>query len=206
MAEEPDEEHEHDALRFLKSDADEVTLGTLRVLHPYLADNLLLARRFDALNAEEKGLLEESQRAVEEHAAWMPGYHAQGDRCATCETPVPPLFSDRFESGSLPYGAFVDDIPVHARKECIEGFAARTGPRSPQARDRLRREFTLDRARPTARLTQFFRADALTRPPFGLEDWANSVAEANQGKLDKTTQRDIERLVRWVHKRLYHAH
>jgi hypothetical protein len=53
-------------------------------------------------------------------------------------------------------------------------------------------------------MAMFFRHDLLAHPAFGLEDWGNSVVEANPGGLDKGTLRDIDRLIRWVHARLFH--
>lgn len=197
-------DHEHAPLRFLKADADDETVASLRVLHPSLADNLLYARRFPSLTEDERKALVETQRAVETHAGWTPGYHAEGDKCATCGVPTHAIWMDVFDAGSLPYAAFIDDVPVHAREDCVEGFAAKLPRRSPQALDKLRRESTRDRDRPSARMTQFFRHDVLAHPPFELEDWANSVAEANQGKLDKATMRDVERLLHWAHHRMYH--
>jgi hypothetical protein len=194
-----EDEHDHPQVRFVKTEVDPVTLGALRLLHPALADNLLLCQRFDALNEDEKRLLTESQAGVESFPAWTPGFHAAGDMCAACGTPVQPLFTDRFERGKLAYAAFVGDVPVHARKECIGSAPA---PASPQARDQLRRRLTMDRARPSARMAQFFRADALAKPPFELEDWANGVAHAND--LDKATVREVERLLAWVHGKLFH--
>ena len=204
MADEHSHAHEHGALRFLKADADDETIASLRVLHPALADNLLYARRFPSLTDDEKKALAETQRAVETHGDWTPGYHAEGDLCATCGTPTHVLWNDVFEGGALPYAAFVSDVPVHAREECVRGFGAKLPRRSPQALDKLRRGATKDRDRPTAHMTQFFRHDVFAHPPFELEDWANSVAEANQGKLDRATMRDMERLMHWVHHRLYH--
>lgn len=197
-------DHSHGALRFLKADADDETVASLRVLHPSLADNLLYARRFPSLNDDEKKALVETQRAVETHGDWTPGYHSDGDLCATCGTPTHVLWNDVFENGALPYAAFVQDVPVHAREACVRGFGAKLPKRSPQALDKLRRETTKDRDRPTAHMTQFFRHDFLTHPPFELEDWANSVAEANGGRLDRATMRDMERLLHWAHHRLYH--
>lgn len=204
MADEDPHEHAHGALRFLRSDADDETIASLRVLHPALADNLLYARRFPALNDDERKALAETQRAVETHEAWTPGYHSDGDLCATCGTPTSVLWMDVFDGGALPYAAFIEDVPVHAREACVKGFAAKLPRRSPQAIDRLRRESMKDRDRPGARMTQFFRHDVFAHPPFELEDWANSVAEANQKKLDRATVRDIERLLHWVHHRLFH--
>src|SRR5439155_16385111 len=113
-------------------------------------------------------------------------YHSDSDLCVVCGSPVPALFLDRFEGGqTLAYAPFVADVPVHARKECLERVGEKLGRRAPQQLDRLRREFTLERGRPSARMAQFFRADALSHPPFDLEEWANSLAEANRDKLDR---------------------
>lgn len=197
-------DHSHGTLKFLKTDVDDATVASLRVFHPALADNLLYARRFAELGDEDKRLLLETQRAVEMHTEWTPGYHAAGDMCAGCRTPTTALFADVFENGAIEYAGFVDDVPVHARQECLDALVAKLPRRSPQVMDKLRRESVRDRDRPPARMTQFFRHDVLAHPPFALEDWANSVAEANQGKLERSTMRDMERLLQYVHKRLYH--
>lgn len=196
--------HAHGALKLLKTDADDETIATLRVLHPALADNLLLSRRFPSLTDAEKEELAQLQVAVETHDAWSPGYHAPGDMCAGCGTPTRELFFDVFEQGALPYAAFWGDVPVHARKECLDKLVASAPRRAPQALDKLRRQHAKDLDRPTAHMSQFFRHDVLRHPPFELEDWANSVAGANDGKLDRQTARDIERLLAWVHQKLYH--
>lgn len=198
------DDHSHGTLRFLRADANDETTALLRPLHPSLADNLLYARRFETLNEAEKQALLDAQRAVEAYSAWSVGYHSNGDVCATCGTPTSPVFTDVFDSGALPYAAFIEEIPVHARKECLDGFGARLPRRSPQALDKLRRETTRDRDRPSPRMAQFFRHDVLAQPPFGLEDWADSVSEANGGKLEKAQMRDVERLLHWVHHRLFH--
>jgi hypothetical protein len=199
-----DHEHEHGVLHYEGAEVDEPTLTLIAGAHKALADNLVLSRRYATLKDADKELLTASQRDVEAFAAWTPGFHAPGDMCAVCESPVDPLFTDKFAEGRIPYAAFVDDVPVHMRKECLAGFAAKLPRRSPQALDQLRRATTTDRTRPSAKLTQFFRHDVLLHPPFTLEDWANSVAEANQGKLDRSTARDIERLLSWVHAKLFH--
>lgn len=206
MAHEHDDEHDHrhGTLTFQKADATDDAIGAIRVLHPALADVLLLSRRFSDLGADEKAELERLQKAVELHPEWAPGYHAPGDMCATCGTPTHVLWDDVFEEGRLPYGAFIGDVPVHAKRECIDGFARVAPRRAPQIMDKLRRANAKDLDRPTAHMTQFFRHDVLAHPPFGLEDWANSVADANGGRLDRQTMRDIDRLIAWVHARLYH--
>lgn len=207
-AHDDDEEHEHDhpAVAFVGSDVEERTLGDLRLLHPALADSLILCQRFASLSDAEKALLAEAQRHVEAFELWTPGYHAPGDLCAACGSPVLPLFTDKFGDHAKPlaYAPFVADVPVHARAECLQGILPKLGRRAPQQLDRLRREFSTVRDRPSAKLSQFFRHDYLTQPPFGLEDWANSVSEANSHKLDKSAMRDIEKLISYVHGKIFH--
>lgn len=206
MAHEPerDDAHEHGTLSYLGARIDDATLAQLREVHPDLAENLEATRRFADLAAEDREKAALSQRKVEGFHAWTPGYHAEGDRCGACGEPTAPLFFDRFERGELPYAAFVANVPVHPTRGCVAAFAKAHPRLSAQQVDRLRREFTREAARPTAALTQFFRHDLLSHPPFALEDWANSVADANGGRLDKGTVRDIERLLHWVHPRLFH--
>ncbi|MFA5862064.1 MAG: hypothetical protein WDA16_10260 [Candidatus Thermoplasmatota archaeon] len=200
-----DEEHEHGTLHFERSEVAQPTLTVIAALHPALADVLILAQRFDKLTEAEKADLASKQEAVEACVTWTPGFWAAGDMCAVCESPAPAIFEDRLVEGTLAYGAFIDDVPVHLRKDCIAGFAKKAPRRAPQTIDKLRRQYTRDRqARPSARLTQFFRYDLLSRPPFSLEDWANSVADANAEKMGRSDARDIERLIQWVHKRLFH--
>lgn len=198
------EEHEHGTLHFERSEVAQPTLTMIAALHPALADDLILAQRFDKLNEKEKAELAAKQEAVESFVTWTPGFWAVGDRCAVCDSPTTPIFEDHFKEGKLAFGAFIDDVPVHLRNECIAGFATKVPRRAPQVIDKLRRQFTTDRARPSARLTQFFRHDLISQAPFSLEDWANSVAEANAETLGRSDARDIERLMNWVHKRLFH--
>lgn len=202
-----DDEHGHDhgALRYLGAQVSDETLARMKDAHPALAENLELTRRFAELTDEEKEKAVLSQRKVEGHAAWTPGYHSAGDRCAACGKSTIPLFSDRFEQGALAYGSFVANVPVHDEPACLAAFAKAHPRLSPRDVDKLRREFTKDMNRPTASMSMFFRHDVLTHPPFGLEDWANSVVEANPG-LDKATMRDMERLMHWMHQRMFHHH
>jgi hypothetical protein len=95
---------------------------------------------------------------------------------------------------------------VHATPGCLGGFAKARPDLSPRAVDKARRELTKDLARPSAGMSQFFRHDVLLHPPFALEDWANSVVEANPQGLDKPTMKDMDRLMQWMHKRLFHGH
>lgn len=199
-------EHDHGALHFVATDVTEDVLKEMMALHPPLAANLGLARRFGELSDDEKQRLPGTQREVETYPVWTPGYHAAGDRCATCGKETAPLFSDRFQEGSLPYAAFVAGLPVHATEACIGGFARARPDVSPRAVDIARRTLMKDLDRPTPTMSQFFRHDLFAHPPFALEDWANSVAEANKGRLDRQTVRDMERLMVWVHGKLYHAH
>lgn len=202
---EHDDEHDHGAVAFEKSHVDEVTLVQIRALHPALAENLILAQRYRTLSGEEKSLVLETQQAVETFAGWSPGFHDASDRCAACGSPATALFEHRFRQGVLAFAAFVDDVPVHARAECLESFRAKYPRRAPQVVDKLRREHSSERGRPSARMSQFFRHDVLKHGGFALEDWANSVAAANPGKLDRGTARDIERCIVFVHGRLFHA-
>lgn len=206
MAEDHDHSHDHGTLHYEGSETTEESLAALREQHPPLAALLELTNRYGSLTEEEKQKLPEMQRAVEHHLAWTPGYHAAGDKCATCGKPTTVLFTDRFQEGALPYGAFLSNLPVHAAQPCLDGFRAARPNLAPQALDRARRELVKDLNRPSAGMSQFFRHDLLAHPPFGLEDWANSVAAANPRGLDRATMRDIERLVHWVHGRLFHHH
>lgn len=204
MAEDDHEHaHSHGALAYLGADASDETIARLRATHPDLADNLELTRRFATLSAEEKERAVATQRKVEGHHAWLPGYHAPGDRCVACGKATMPLFTDKFESGALPYAAFVANLPVHAESACLAALAKSHPKPSPREVDRLRREFTKDVHRPSASMAMFFRHDVLAHPPFDIESWANSVAESNPN-LDKPTMRDMERLMHWTHHRLYH--
>lgn len=203
MADDHDE-HDHGTLTFQRAEVDDPTLERLDRLHPPLAANLRAARRFETLSEEERAALPTLQRDVEAFPAWIPGYHSAGDRCATCGAAVTPVFRDRFEQGALPYGAFVAGLPVHATEACLGGFHDKRTNLSPRALDMARRELMQDHLRPTPHMAQFFRHDVLAHPAFGLEDWANSVADANGEGLDKQTRRDLERLLSWVHGRLFH--
>lgn len=203
MAEEHEDEHDHGSLSFERCETEEAVATALDETHPALARNLRLARRFPELSEDEKKELNASQREVEAFAAWSPGYHSEGDTCAACGQPAPPLFRDITSRGALAYGAFVEDVPVHPTRACLDGFVKKHPKRAPQTLDRLRREHARDRTRPSARMSQFFRADLMERSPFGLEDWANSVGEANP-QMDKAGRRDVERLLHFVHHRLFH--
>lgn len=203
MADEHAHDHEHGKVGFERTESEEAAVTAIEATHPALARNLRLARRFSELGADEKAALASSQREVETFPAWTPGYHSEGDSCAACGKATSPLFRDITTSGALAYAAFVDDVPVHPTRACLDAFAAKFPKRAPMVLDKLRREHARDRTRPSARMSQFFRADLLERSPFGLEDWANSVAEANPA-LDKAARRDIERLLQFVHHRLFH--
>lgn len=203
MAEHDHDAHDHGTLTYLGSRVDHATLAALRELHADLAENLALTARFPELTPEEKEAAGATQRKVEGFATWMPGYHAEGDRCAGCGKATTPLFFDRFDQGELGYGAFVANVPVHPARACVAAFAKAHPRVAPRDVDRLRRAHTRDMARPSASMSQFFRHDVLTHPPFALEDWAHSVAEANDG-LDKATLKDMERLLTWMHRRLFH--
>lgn len=206
MAHDHGDDHDHGELHFVDTHATDGMLAQLRPLHPALVEVLELTTRWGQLSDDEKAKAPEKQREVENFQGWTPGYHAEGDRCGTCGMPTLPLFVDRFQEGELAYAAFFSNIPVHATKECLDGLRAKRPDLSPRGVDRARRELTRDMERPSAGMTQFFRHDLLKHPAFGVEDWANSVAAANPKGLDKVTMRDIEKLARWVHHRLFHGH
>ena len=199
-----DHGHDHGQLHYEGSEVDDATLARLQELNPPLAESLAATRRWAELTDEEKKAQPEKQRAVEAFLGWTPGYHADGDRCAACGQPTTALFADRFQEGTFRYAAFIANLPVHATKECLDAFPKKRPDLSPRGVDRARRELTRDLNRPSAGMSQFFRHDVLEHPPFGLEDWANSVFEANPKGLDKVTVKDIERLMHWVHHRLFH--
>lgn len=198
------DEHDHGKISFRGTEVTDGMIAQLRALHPALAENLESCAKWAQLSEEERKAIPSKQREVEHFSGWTPGFHSDGDRCATCGGTTLPLFTDRFEQGELRYAAFLYNLPVHATAACLEGFAKARRDVSPRGVDRARRELTKDLERPTASMAMFFRHDVLAHPPFALEDWANSVAEANPAGLDKATARDIDRLIRWVHARLYH--
>jgi hypothetical protein len=200
------EHHDHGTLRYEGADVDDATLALLLDLNPALAENLTLTRGWSALSEEDRKRAPETQRKVEHFEGWTPGYHSPGDRCATCGKAVEPLFTDRFEAGVIAYAPFISNLPVHARKECLDGFRKARPNLAPRAVDLARRELTKDLARPSAGMSQFFRHDVLLHPPFSLTDWADSVMEANPQGLDKPTMKDMERLLQWIHGRLFHGH
>lgn len=204
MAHDHEHGHDHGVLHYKGVEVTEETLKELMALHPPLAANLGLARRLAELTDDERQRLPGIQREVETYPVWTPGYHAPGDRCATCGKETQPLFVDLFEEGTLPYGAFVATLPVHPTEACIGGFARVRPDTSPRALDMARRTLVKDLDRPSPTMSQFFRHDLFAHPPFALEDWANSVAAANKDRLDRATVRDMERLLVWVHGRLYH--
>lgn len=200
-----DHDHEHGEIHFLGTEVTDGALAQIRDTHPTLADCLDLTRRFAQLTDEEKQSAAAKQREVESADAWQPGYHAEGDRCAACGLPTLALFSDRAQEGELPYAAFVGGLPVHATRACLDAFAKAPRDVSPRGLDKARRSTMRDLDRPSPKMTQFFRHDLLAHPPFGLEDWGDSVMDANPEGIEKSKMRDIERLARWVHTRLHHA-
>ncbi|GEM_PF-4565889 len=206
MADEHDHDHDHGTLHFLGAEVHDETLEMLRPLHPALAENLALTRAWATLSEEDRKRAPETQRKVEHFEGWTPGYHSPGDRCATCGGMVGPLYVDRFQEGTLAYAPFISNLPVHPTQACLDGFRKARPDLSPRAVDLARRQLTKDLARPSAGMSQFFRHDVLLHPPFGLEDWGNSVLEANPKGLDKPTLKDMQRLVEWVHARLFHGH
>ena len=203
MADEHDHEHghSHGDLKFIGVDVADATLETLRSDRPELARNLELSRRFSDLLTEEKAELLITQTQIEQSSSWVPGYHSEGDKCVSCGKPTVPLFGDRFETGELAYAAFLGGLPVHPTSACVE-----IAPRglAPNKLDQARRGVMRDLTRPSPGMTQFFRHDVLSHPPFGLEHWADSVAEANPKGLDKQTMKDMDRLLQWVHARFFH--
>jgi hypothetical protein len=197
--------HDHDDVSYAGTDVTDDALERVRATHPTLAENLDLARRFKDLDDAGRKRLVETQALLEGVPGWAPGYHAEGDKCAACGEPVAALFTDRFSNGgTLEHAAFLYDLPVHVDPKCIDGLRAKVPRPAPQVLDRLRRESMAAGARPRARMVNFYRHDVLAHSPFGLEDWANSVAEANPDGLDRATKNDMERLLHWVHARLYH--
>lgn len=206
MADHEHDEHDHGTLHLLGAEASDGTLAMLREMHPALADNLELTRGWASASEEDRKRAPEMQRKVEHFEGWTPGYHSAGDACATCGGAVGPLFVDRFQEGTLAYAPFISNLPVHPTKACLDGFRKARPDLSPRAVDLARRQLTKDLARPSAGMSQFFRHDVLMHPPFSLEDWADSVVQANPQGLDKPTMKDMERLLQWVHGRLFHHH
>lgn len=200
------DDHSHGELHYLGATVDDATLALLRESNAPLAESLEATRRWSELTDEERKAQPDKQRAVEAFMGWTPGYHAPGDACASCGKATSVLFTDRFQEGALPYGAFVSNLPVHPTKECLDALPKKVPDFSPRGIDRVRRALTKDLNRPSAGMSQFFRHDVLLHPPFGLEDWANSVFTANPKGLDKATVKDIERLLHWVHHRMFHGH
>lgn len=197
--------HDHGELHYEGAEVSDDALEAIRATHARLAEALSLTRRWRELDEAQRKAAVEAQSAVERVEAWMPGFHATGDRCAVCGAATSRLFADRFKEGELPYAAFVRGLPVHATPSCLEAFGKTPRDLSMRGLDRARRELMRDLERPLPRLVQFFRHDVLAHPPFGLEDWGNSVADAQPGGLDRAAMRDIERLLRWVHARLFHG-
>lgn len=197
-------EHSHGEIHFLHTEVTDGTLAQIRETNEPLADCLDLTRRWGTLTDEEKKGAPEKQKAVEGHAGWTPGFHAEGDLCAACRQPTLPLFADVLEEGEIPYAAFRAGLPVHATSACLDAFASTQPDTSPRGIDKARRALMRDLERPSPRLSQFFRHDLLAHPPFGLEDWANSVASANPDGLGRQAMKDIERTARWVHGRVFH--
>lgn len=206
MAEHEHDDHGHGELHYLSTDVTDGAIAQVRETHAALAEVLDLSRRWTTLTDDEKKGVPEKQQAVEKAEGWMPGYHAEGDKCATCGMPTLPLFTDKFQEGELPYAAFLHGLPVHATKACLDGFFAKVRDVSPRGIDKARRGLMRDLERPTPKMSQFFRHDLFFHPPFNLEDWADSVAGANPQGLGRAPTKDIERLLRWVHQRMFHHH
>lgn len=203
-AHEHGEDHEHEDVTFLTTEITDSTLAQIRASHPALADLLDVTRRWGQATDDEKKSAAELQTRLETEGPWTAGYHAEGDRCAACAMPTLPLFADKFQEGELPYAAFVRALPVHATRECLDRLPVVRKDLSPRGLDKARRETMRDLERPSPRMTQFFRHDLLSQPPFALDDWAESILKANPDGVDKQSFRDIEKLARWVHGRLFH--
>ncbi|HET6405647.1 MAG TPA: hypothetical protein VFH78_13470 [Candidatus Thermoplasmatota archaeon] len=204
MAHEHEHDHGHEEVHFLFTDVTDGALAQIRDTNAPLAELLDITRRWGQATDDEKKAAAEKQQAVERAEGWLPGYHSEGDRCASCGMPTLALFADKFQEGELPYAAFLRGLPVHATRDCLDRFATVRKDASPRGLDKARRETMRDLERPTPRMSQFFRHDVLAQPPFELEHWANSVAEANPDGLDKHSFRDVEKCARWVHQRLFH--
>lgn len=204
MAEHEHDDHEHGELHYLSTEVTDGAIAQVRETHPALAEALDLSRRWATLTDDEKKSVPEKQVAVEQAEGWMPGYHSEGDKCATCGMPTLPLFADKLQEGELPYAAFLHGLPVHATKACLDGFFPKVRDVSPRGIDKARRGLMRDLERPTSKMSQFFRHDLFAHPPFNLEDWADSVASANPAGLGRQSMKDIDRLLRWVHQRLFH--
>ena len=205
MAHDHEHEHDHGEMHFLQTEVTDGTLAQVRETHAALADVLDLTRRWGQLEDAQKQDAAQKQQAIEHAELWTPGFHAAGDRCGACGMPTLALFADKFQEGELPYAAFARGLPVHATRECLDRLPTVRKDASPRGLDKARRETMRDLDRPSPRMSQFFRHDVLAQPPFGLQDWADSVAEANPDGIEKAMMRDIERLARWVHARLFHA-
>ncbi len=197
-----DHGHHHDDVAF---DATEVADDTLRALdasHPALAEVLSLTRRWRDLSPTERADAVAKQAHLEDEGPWHVGFHAEGDRCAVCGETTRALFEDRLVGGaSVPFAAFAADLPVHPA--CAAGFAAKFPRLAPAVIDRARRSLVADFDRPASRVASFFRHDLLQHGPFALEDWANSVAEAN-ATLTRAQARDIDKCLHWLHHRIHH--
>lgn len=197
-------DHEHEDLTFLMTEVTDGALAQIRETHAPLADLLDITRRWGQASDEEKKSAAELQQKIENEGPWTAGYHAAGDRCGACGMPTLALYADKFQEGELPYAAFLSSLPVHATKACLDKFPTARKDVSPRGLDKARRETMRDLERPSPRITQFFRHDLLSQPPFALDDWAESVIKANPDGIDRQALRDIEKLARWVHGRLFH--
>ena len=198
------EHHEHEDVHFLHTEVTDGALAQIRETHPDLADLLDITRRWGQTSDEEKKAAAEKQQTIEKADPWVPGFHAAGDKCASCGMATLPLFTDKYQEGELPFAAFRRGLPVHATRDCLGRYDSVRKDQSPRGFDKARRETMRDLDRPSPRMSQFFRHDVLSQPPFGLEDWGNSVIEANPDGLDKKAMHDVERCARWVHQNLFH--
>lgn len=204
-----DDEHDHDHSVALEgTDVDDETLKLLDVANPNLSEILSLTRRLSELTEAEKEDAARLHTSLEEEGPWVPGFHAEGDLCAVCEESVPALFSDRMKDGAepIPYSAFAADLPVHVA--CIPKFDEKYPRLAPRVLDQARRKLMRDLDRPTASMAAYFRTDLLRHDGFDLEEWADSVFEANEDEMTRGLQRDVEKCIRWVHHRIHphHAH
>lgn len=209
MAEEHEEhdqghDHDHGNLNYGSAEVEDAVLERLKTTHPALAENLSLAKRYAELDDKERARLVETQDEMEKTAGWKPGYHAEGDKCGGCGKEVEPLFHDVFaEGGRLSYAPLLHEIPVHDDESCVTALQGKIPRPAPMILDRIRRATMAEGGRASAKMAMFLRHDIFAHPPFGLEDWANSVADANP-KMDRATRNDMERVLRWVHGRLFH--
>jgi len=201
--------HHHAPVSFRHVRIDDAALALIRTTRSALGDLLADIREAPAEGEEHdeatREALGKAHAAADEDALWVLGYHAAGDKCLVCGEATSALFDDVFAEGTLPWAAFVSGLPVHPQAACLAAVDEALPDRSPRGIDRRRRELMVDLDRPSPAMATFFRTDTLAHASFDLEDWANSVAEANP-KMARSMARDIERQLHWVHDALYHQH